>query len=202
MADEEKNPQENPTPIDPANAPEPIQEMHAKTIREIRAETVPPREMPEGAREVREAETPEQTAARREIEHQLDQPINAIEDAVNRLDRETTPRTPAQTLAHPVSDTTTILGRWTVPMSIYDVVYISLAIFTVLEVIVGESFPGGFWLAVLVLAALAAVKAFHVVWFYMHLGTDSRIFWATLMIPFLIASLGMVYLLAVPPLGY
>jgi len=202
MADEEKFPQEAPTPIDPENPPEPIEEMQAKTIREIRAETVAPKDLPEGARELREAEEPEAVARRREIEQALDQPINAIEDAVNRLDRATTPRAPRDVLAHPVPDTTNILGRWTVPLSIYDVVYISLAIFTLIELLIGELFPGGEWLAVIVLLAIAAVKAFHVVWYYMHLAYDSRIFWLTLAIPFLIGGLGLIFLMIVPPFGY
>lgn len=194
-------PADNPTPIDPVNPPEPIKEMQAKTIREIRAETVPPSEMPALAKDVREDESRSDVAARRAGEDVLDQPINAIEDAVNKLDRETTPHTPADVLPHIVGDTTDFFGRFTIPLPIYDVVFIFLAIFTVIEVVIGTVLGAG-WLAILVLLALAFVKAFHVVWFYMHLATDNRIFWATLLIPFFIATLGTIYLIAVPPLGY
>lgn len=201
MSDEQKRPEEEPTPIDPANAPEPIKEMQAKTIREIRAETVPPEQMPEPAESVREAESPAAERQRRKVEKALDTPINAIEDAVGELDRETTPRTPADVLPHAVPDTTNVFGKFTVPLPIYDVVFISLFIFTVIEVLIGTLF-GASWLVVLLLLSLAFVKAFHVVWFYMHLGTDNRIFWATLLIPFFIALVGLIYLIAVPPLGY
>src|SRR5688572_2617484 len=87
--------EEGSTPVSETNPPEPIKEMKAKTIREIRAETVPPREMPGPAKEVREAEKPEDTAARRDVEDALNKPIEAIEDAVNTLDRVTTPQTVA-----------------------------------------------------------------------------------------------------------
>lgn len=192
---------ENPTPIDPENAPEPIQEMQAKTIREIRRETVPPEDQPPGAREFREAESPEATQARREVEAVLDTPINAIEDAAVHLDQIATPQHPSDVLPHVVPDVTHVFGRFTVPLPIYDVVFISLAIFTVIEVLVGTAL-GANWLTVLVLLSIAFVKAAHVVLYYMHLITDNRIFWATLLIPFFIATLGLLYLVVVPPTGY
>jgi caa(3)-type oxidase subunit IV len=193
---------DNPTPIDPANPPEPIKEMQAKTIREIRAETVPPQQMPAGAKEAREAEAPQQVEARRETEDALNKPVEAIEDAVNALDRESTPRTPADVLPHPVANSTTIpLVNITVPYTIYDVVFASLAIFTVFEVFVGTVLGQG-WLVVLLLLAIAFIKGFHVVYFYMHLKDDNRIFWATLLIPIFIALVGLIYLIAVPRGGY
>jgi caa(3)-type oxidase subunit IV len=204
MTDEEKNlpVDAEPEPINPENPPEPIKEMQAKTIREIRAETVAPSEMPEGAREVREAESAEAVDTRREIEDQLDKPIEAIEDAVNAMDRATTPHHPAEVLPHVVPDTTNVFGRFTINLPIYDVVFISLAIFTAIEVVLAELFPEMWWLPVLLLMSIAVVKAIHVVLYYMHLIYDNRIFWATLLIPFFIALLGLVYLLAIPVTEY
>lgn len=95
---------------------------------------------------------------------------------------------------------TEVFGR-TINLSLYDVVFISLGIFTVLEVIVGELLPGG-WFAIVLLLALTIVKAFHVVWYYMHLNHDSRIFWVSLLVPAAIALLGLMYLAAVPVTGY
>jgi len=210
MADEEKKsgdiPADNPTPIDPENPPEPIKEMQAKTIREIRAETVPPQEMPDVAKEAREAESPDDVAARREIEDVLNKPIEAIEDAVNALDRDTTPRTPHDVLAHDPGDTTNVFGRFTIKRPIYDVVFVSLGVFTLLEVLIAEILPDDSaplvaGVGIFILLAFAFVKAFHVVYFYMHLKNDDRLFWATLLVPLFIAIVGLIFLAAVPP-GY
>jgi hypothetical protein len=203
MAEENKSqnvPVDNPTPIDPANPPEPIKEMQAKTIREIRAEQAAVQEFPDEAQALREAESPEVTAARSEFEKALDKGIEAVEDAANALDRATTPRTPADALAHAVPNTTWVPFIGKVSLPIYDVVYISLAIFTAIEIVLGELPHGP--ILIITLLAITFVKAFHVVWFYMHLKSDDRIFWYTLLIPFFIAGLGLLYLLAVPPGGY
>lgn len=98
------------------------------------------------------------------------------------------------------STTTEVFGR-TLNLNIYDVVFISLGIFTLLEVAIAELLPHG-TIAITILLALTLVKAFHVVWYYMHLNHDSRIFWLSLLIPAFIAVLGMLYLAAVPPTGY
>jgi caa(3)-type oxidase subunit IV len=204
MTDEEKNlpGDAQPEPIDPANPPEPIKEQQAKTIREMRAETVPPQEMPEGARELRENETPREMRARREVEDELNKPVEAIEDAVTRLDRDTTPHSPEEVLPHAIANTTDVFGRFTVPLPIYDVVFISLAIFTAIEVVVAELFPTMTLVPIAVLLAIAFVKAIHVVLYYMHLAWDSRLFWGTLLIPFFIALLGLIYLVAIPAQHY
>ena len=190
----------NPTPLDPTTAPEPIKETQAKTVRELRAESVPLEKQPEGARELLAAESPEATATREAAEGALNKPIEAVEDRINTLDALATPFTPEDVEPHVVGDTTTIMGR-TIPFNIYDVVFISLAIFTVIEVITGTLLPH-MWLTIAVLVVIAFVKAFHVVWFYMHLSMDNRIFWITLLLPFFIGILGLAYLAVVPPTGY
>jgi caa(3)-type oxidase subunit IV len=104
-------------------------------------------------------------------------------------------------LPHIVPDVTNVLGLFTVPYSIYDVVFVSLAIFTVIEVVVGAVLQHSA-ITVLLLLTIAFVKAAHVVLYYMHLSQDSRIFWLTLLLPLFIAVLGTIYLIAVPVRGY
>ena len=49
---------------------------------------------------------------------------------------------------------------------------------------------------------LAATKAGLVVWFYMHLNKDNRIFLACLMIPVVLVVLAVLFLSIVPTGGY
>jgi caa(3)-type oxidase subunit IV len=95
---------------------------------------------------------------------------------------------------------TELFGR-TLPLNIYDVVFISLGVFTLLEVAVSEIFPHGA-VTIVLLLALTLVKTFHVVWYYMHLNHDSRIFWLSLLVPAFIALIGLLYLAAIPSTGY
>lgn len=100
-----------------------------------------------------------------------------------------------------LSDTTTVLGRTvTVPGGIYTVVFVFLAVATVIEVIFG-SFPSGLLLIPLLLG-IATVKAGLVVAYYMHLRVDSRLFLYILIVPLVLALLATLYLIAVPPTGY
>ncbi|MBC6936353.1 MAG: hypothetical protein DWB42_11000 [Chloroflexi bacterium] len=100
---------------------------------------------------------------------------------------------------HYVGDTTTILGR-TIPLPVYTVVYIILGVVTVLEVALAEVFPrGGLTIPLMLLLSLS--KAALVVWFYMHLNTDSRIFAVTLLIPVVMVSIATLFLMIVP-VGY
>jgi caa(3)-type oxidase subunit IV len=108
---------------------------------------------------------------------------------------------------HAHTDTVTLpfFGTFDIPGGIYTVIFIALAILTVIEVLAAEAFSveGGFLLtlqiAVLLLAALA--KSVLVVTFYMHLNTDNRIFRLVLGLPFVMMVLLIAYLLAVPT-GY
>jgi caa(3)-type oxidase subunit IV len=203
MADENNKPLEQkppqPTPIDPNNPPEPIAEQQTMWIREQRAERVPDEQVPDAAGEFRERETPEQEATRRQIESTLDKPIEAVEDAVNRLDVETRPTVQDQAIAAHHGDTTVVFGR-TLNMPIYTVVFFALAVITVIEVIIAE-LPEGFVGSAL-LVALSAAKAVMVVMFYMHLREDSRLFALAIIIPLIIAGVAAMFLLAVPSTGY
>ena len=94
------------------------------------------------------------------------------------------------------SDQSVFLGR-TFPYPIYTVIFGALAALTVFEILIsGISVEG---LRIPILLAVAVVKALLVIYYYMHLRTDSRIFAVTLIIPAMVALAAMFYLLFVPP---
>lgn len=100
---------------------------------------------------------------------------------------------------HYMGSTTVIAGR-VIPLPVYTVVFIVLGILTLFELALAEVFPrGGLTIPILLLASLT--KAALVVWFYMHLNSDSRVFALTLLIPVLMVVLAMGFLLIVP-IGY
>mgnify|MGYP001236494422 CR=1 FL=1 len=180
MADEIK--QEQPTPIDPNNPPAPIAEQADKSVRELR-------------------ETPVDDPAQAQVEAVLNKPVEAIEDAANQLDRATKPQTPAESLApaHSRSETH-IFGR-VIPYPLYTVVFFTLGVITIIEVVIAEVFPEGLFKTI-PLVVLSLAKAVMVVMFYMHLKEDSRIFAFTLILPLLIALVSALFLLSVPITGY
>jgi len=100
---------------------------------------------------------------------------------------------------HYVGSTTVIRGR-VIPLPVYTVVFITLGILTLFELALAEVFPrGGLTIPIMLLASLT--KAALVVWFYMHLNSDSRVFALTLLIPVLMVLLATGFLLIVP-IGY
>lgn len=101
---------------------------------------------------------------------------------------------------HDNHDVTVIFGR-TLNMPVYTAVFGALAILTVLEVIVAELFADPN-IRIPLLLGMAVVKAGLVMYFYMHLREDSRIFAAAILIPVGIALLSVLFLLAVPATGY
>lgn len=197
MADEVNNP----TPIDPENPPEAIEEIQDATIRELRdvpVETVPSEKLDEVATAIKEDEHPEAREARREGEAALNQPIEAIEDTVNALDMQDQAAL-AHVLPHVVPDTTTVFGR-VLPFPVYTVVYLVLAVITVVEVVI-SGFPHGVLLTVALLG-LSIAKMVLVVLFYMHLREDSKLFAAAIILPLFIVSVATLFLMAAPPTGY
>jgi len=94
---------------------------------------------------------------------------------------------------------TLFFGR-TIPMPMYTVIFGTLAIITLVEVIISE-LPEGF-VGTLLLVVLSLAKAVLVILFYMHLRHDSRIFFAALLLPLVIAVVATMFLLAVPTSGY
>lgn len=206
MSDQE-NFNEQPTPVDPNAAPEPLKQAQESTVRELRdvpVETVPTEALPDVAKDIKEAEPQEAKDARRQGEAVLNKPIEAIEDAVNAGDEQNRPKTVEHALATPSHDITTINLRGreiVINQPIYTVVFGTLAVITVVEVLFAEIFPDGALLT-LVLVALSLCKAFMVMWFYMHLKDDSRIFAFAITLPILIALVATLFLTAVPPFGY
>jgi len=197
MADEVNNP----TPIDPENPPEAIEEIQDASIRELRdvpVETVPSEKLDEVATEIKEEEPAEAREARREGEAALNQPIEAIEDAVNALDKHDQAAV-EHTLPHIVPDTTVVLGR-VFPFPVYTVVYIVLALITLVEVLI-TGFPHG-WLLTVTLLGLSIAKMVLVVLFYMHLREDSKLFAAALILPLFIIIVATLFLIAAPSTGY
>jgi caa(3)-type oxidase subunit IV len=196
-----KTTSEQPTPIDPENAPESLQEAQAETVRESRdvpVEAVPTEQLPEIAKDVKEAEPEPVKEARREAEAVLNKPIEAIEDAVNAADRK--PETAHEALPHTVGNTTTFL-RWTFPFPVYTFIFITLGVITIIEVVLAEAAPDG-WLLTLILGGLSATKAILVMLFYMHLKDDSRIFAGAIILPIIIALIATLFLTAVSPTEY
>jgi len=99
---------------------------------------------------------------------------------------------------HYDEDKTVIMGR-EIPLPIYTVVYAALGILTLIEVTLSQ-LPRGF-LTIPIMLTIAFLKAGLVVWFYMHLNTDSRIFAITLIIPVIMVIIATLFLMMVPT-GY
>ncbi len=95
-------------------------------------------------------------------------------------------------------ETTVVFGR-TLPFPLYTVVFLFLGIPTIFEVLLG-SLDGSFRIPLLL--GLAAVKAYLVVYYYMHLKTDSRVFALALIVPLFVAMVSMIFLLMSPPGNY
>jgi cytochrome c oxidase subunit 4 len=129
------------------------------------------------------------------------QAFEAAKDALTEGVEKIAPPPPAtieEAQAEHISDTTVIAGR-VIPLPIYTVVFLALGALTVIEV--GLSLiPHGFFTIPLLLA-FATAKAGLVVWYYMHLNHDSRIFALTLLIPMGMVVLATLFLMLVPT-GY
>jgi len=112
------------------------------------------------------------------------------------------------------SNTVRLLRREiTVEGGIYTVVFAGLAVLTVIEVFSAELLKAAIHDLPSVAAGLQAIKAFLllgiaiiksalVIWFYMHLRDEKPLLAIVLLLPLLIASLSILYLLAIPPAGY
>jgi caa(3)-type oxidase subunit IV len=100
------------------------------------------------------------------------------------------------------SDSTTVqfAGREiTLPVPVYTAVFGVLGALTVIEVLLAEIITSDIKTPILVLLSL--MKAGLVVWFYMHLNRDTRLFMLTLLLPVIVGLLSALYLLTVPT-GY
>ena len=112
------------------------------------------------------------------------------------------------------SNTVRLLGREiTVEGGIYTVVFVGLAVLTMIEVASAEFLKGAIHdapsaaatlqaIKAVLLLGIAIVKSSLVIWFYMHLRDEKPILAVVLLLPLLIATLSIMYLLAIPPIGY
>ncbi|MEO0560902.1 MAG: cytochrome C oxidase subunit IV family protein [Chloroflexota bacterium] len=97
------------------------------------------------------------------------------------------------------SDTVHIAGREiTMPGGLYTLVFVVLAVVTIIEVALAES-PLPNPIAYPILAALSIGKAVLVVLYYMHLMQDSRIFAWAFGIPLVMASVIVMFVMFVQP---
>lgn len=112
------------------------------------------------------------------------------------------------------SNTVRLLGREiTVEGGIYTVVFGALALLTVIEVVSAEFLKGAIHdapsaavtlqaIKAVLLLGIAIIKSSLVIWFYMHLREEKPLIAVVILLPLLVASLSIMFLLAVPPLGY
>lgn len=112
------------------------------------------------------------------------------------------------------SNTVRLLGREiTVEGGVYTVVFGGLAVLTVIEVLSAEFLKGAIHdapdaaatlqaIKAVLLLGIAIIKSSLVIWFYMHLKSESRLIAVVILLPLLIAGLSIMYLLAIPPSGY
>ena len=112
------------------------------------------------------------------------------------------------------SNSVHLLGREiTVEGGVYTVVFGALAVLTVIEVLGAEFLNGAIHdapeaaatlqaIKAVLLLGIAIIKSSLVIWFYMHLKTESRLIAIVILLPLLIAGLSIMFLLAIPPGGY
>ncbi|MEQ8676459.1 MAG: cytochrome C oxidase subunit IV family protein [Aggregatilineales bacterium] len=128
----------------------------------------------------------------------FDAGVTALEEGIEKAGR--APNSPAEALAHDAhGDVTVWFGR-EFPFPVYTMVFGLLAVATLIEVILAELI--GSDLKIPILLGIAIVKAGLVVWYYMHLNHDSRVFALTLALPLIIALLSALFLMGVDPTSY
>lgn len=107
---------------------------------------------------------------------------------------------------HAHDDSFTFMGR-TFPVPLYTGIFGMLGILTIIEVALSQiiprgELPGYVDLVGLIMIIIAVCKASLVVWFYMHLNKDSRIFLVCLLVPTFLVIVATLFLSIVPPGGY
>ncbi len=144
-------------------------------------------------------EQTEEIARESEAVQSFDRGVSNLEAGIEAVGGP--PETPEEAQSHEhFSDTTVVLGR-TLPYPLYTVVFMALGVATLAEVLIAEIVQVQL-LKIPLLLGIAVFKALLVVMYYMHLRDDSRVFTVTLILPFAIAMLSMLYLLGVPSTGY
>lgn len=102
---------------------------------------------------------------------------------------------------HHADDVITIFGRtYSIPVPLYTFIFFVLGAVTIVEVLLAEVISSD--IRIIPLLVLSAVKAFLVIYYYMHLNVDSRVFTLVLLLAIGIAGLSALFLVSVPSLGY
>lgn len=107
---------------------------------------------------------------------------------------------------HSHAESFIFMGR-TFPVPLYTGVFLLLGVLTLIEVTLSQviprgELPGYVDLVGLLMIIIAVGKASLVVWFYMHLNKDSRIFLICLLVPTFLVIVSTLFLSIVPPGGY
>jgi caa(3)-type oxidase subunit IV len=92
------------------------------------------------------------------------------------------------------------VGR-TFPVPVYTGVFVLLGVITVIEVAIAQLFERS-PILIAIMLILATTKAGLVVWFYMHLNKDSRIFFACILVPMILVIVAVIFLSIIPVGGY
>ncbi len=185
----------------------PLEDVQSGTVRDARAmpvETMPDDVVPEAVQELQALETPESRDARRLQEASLNKPIEAIEEAIESLDAAPGQAAVQAEIAHHEDAPVVItLGArtFTFNTNIYTFIFAILGGLTLLEIVIAEIMPIGFF-RTLPLAIASLIKALLVMAFYMHLREDNRIFAAAITLPIVIALIAILFLLTVPSTAY
>lgn len=103
--------------------------------------------------------------------------------------------------AHAEPHAETLFGR-PMPIAAYTVIYIILAVTSLIEVFFAETIPFDSWVRIPVLAGLSTVKAVLVMAYYMHLKDDSKIFAVAIILPIFVGIVATLFLISVPAVGY
>jgi len=128
-------------------------------------------------------------------------PVKAFGRAITSIQRGIESFSDAPPEGHDPHDTDTTVFRGKVyDIPLYTSVFLVLGVLTIIEVLVAEIFTADA-ITIPVNLGLAVTKAFLVVYYYMHLNTDSRVFRWTLLVPIGVGLLSAMFLFAIPT-GY
>lgn len=191
MADEQKDELSNGEVEEIAQSVPAADEYPEGQAEDVRAKADPDDKVAEATAEALE-ET--ESVADAPVVEAFDAGVSAIERGIEKIGEE--PHSPHDALSHdPYSNTTVWFGQ-EFPLPVYTMVFSLLALFTLLEVITAELISSD--IKIPFLLGIAIIKAGLVVWYYMHLNHDSRIFAITLILPLIIALLSSLFLLSIP----
>lgn len=211
MADENKKPEDEPTPNEVAAESQSDATLETESGEEIKAtpeysDGQEGDKLPEAENVLEEGVA---DALNKSEELADTPPVEAFDSAVkSTMDAmESVADAPHHDTTHAAHSDVVVLpyfGERTMPGGIYTAVFIGLAILTVAEVLIAEIFGYGFF-RIFLLLAIALGKSALVVMYYMHLKDDSKVFLAVLLVPLLVTLLSVLFLLGVPiggGLGY